>query len=118
MKHCVRCDGFGRINSYSHVKAGTCFKCGGVATRTKEEIQAIKDKKIENNKKWIKKEKVLNQNEFKIKQLKDFIEALENNIFKNEEEKEINKKLIYKNRNKLEQLENELKEAQKGMIYQ
>jgi hypothetical protein len=33
MEHCSRCNGYGVISGYSHVKSGTCFKCGGKNTR-------------------------------------------------------------------------------------
>lgn len=30
---CSRCDGRGRINGFSHVIGGVCFKCGGSGTQ-------------------------------------------------------------------------------------
>jgi len=32
-QNCPRCGGSGRIPSYSHIKAGECFKCHGSGVR-------------------------------------------------------------------------------------
>ena len=41
---CPRCFGKGRINAFSHVIAGVCFKCNGVGTITQKSKPRVSKK--------------------------------------------------------------------------
>lgn len=115
-KHCSRCGGYGYISGYSHVKGGVCFKCGGKATKSTEEIQAERKTEIEANKEYRRKQKIECEYPYTIAKKKQFLATLIANDepFESEEEEKTFYAFVDRTKAKIAEMEAELQAVLQG----